>query len=310
MTEPIKTVFFGTPKFSVPILQALSDCFTVAAVVTQPDRPSGRGRSLTSSPVKILADSLEIPVLQPKNARDTAFLEVISSLAPDLILTAAYGNILPSGILHLPRLGCINVHASLLPGYRGAAPINWSLINGDTSTGITMIKMDEGIDTGPILAQQSLKIDPTDNTETLGGKLSYAAAEMLPEFLEALVGGRLAEKPQNDKYASYTPMLTKKDGLVNWHESAKHLHNRIRGLYPWPVAYTYLNGKQLRLLASDTVEGQALPGEIAEVGKETLLVGTSDGLLSITEIQPPGKKPMPIHSFLQGHRLQPGMKMG
>ncbi len=310
MTEFIQTVFFGTPEFSVPILHALSGIFPVAAVVTQPDRPQGRGRVLSPPPVKVLAGSLGIPVLQPENTRDKAFQETLSGLKPDLILTAAYGKILPSSILDLPRLGCINVHASLLPKYRGAAPINWSLINGEEKTGITMIKMDEGIDTGPILARQALEIEPTDNTDTLGKRLSHIAAEMLPEFFKNLIDGRIEEKPQDDSYASYTPMLMKKDGLINWHESAKQIHNSIRGLYPWPVAYTFLNGKQLRLIASNTAVGQASPGEIAEVGKETLLVGTGDGLLSIKEIQPPGKKTMPILSFLQGYRLQPGMKMG
>ncbi len=310
MTEFIQTVFFGTPEFSVPILHALSGIFPVAAVVTQPDRPQGRGRVLTPPPVKVLAGSLGIPVLQPENTRDKTFQETLSGLKPDLILTAAYGKILPSSILDLPKLGCINVHASLLPKYRGAAPINWSLIKGEKKTGITMIKMDEGIDTGPILARRPLEIEPTDNTDTLGKRLSDIAAEMLPEFFKNLIDGRLEEKPQDDSYASYTPMLTKKDGLINWNESAEQIHNRIRGLYPWPVAYTYLNKKQIRLIASDTAEGQASPGEIAEVDKKTLFVGTGDGLLSIKEIQTPGKKPMPIHSFLQGHRLRSGMKMG
>ncbi len=310
MTEPIKTVFFGTPEFAVPILHALSDIFPVSAVVTQPTRPRGRGKALTPPPVKILAESLGIPVLQPQKTRDPAFIKILSGLKPDLILTAAYGNILPSGILDLPRLGCINVHASLLPKHRGAAPINWSLINGDTKTGITMIKMDKGIDTGPILARQTLEIAPSDNAETLGEKLSYAAAEMLPDFLNAFVNNKITQKPQDNRYASYSPMLKKKDGLLDWSQSAELLHNRIRGLYPWPVAYTYLNEKQLRLIASEAVKGQAPPGEIVEAGKETLIVGTGAGLLSIKEIQPAGKKPMHIRSFLQGHRLRPGMKMG
>ncbi|MBI5141002.1 MAG: methionyl-tRNA formyltransferase [Nitrospirae bacterium] len=304
----LKTVFFGTPDLAATVLRALAGLADVVAVVTQPDKPKGRGRALSPPPVKLLAESLGIPALQPSSAKDAALLDELSRIAPDLILTAAYGKILPPSVLNLPKLGCFNAHASLLPKYRGAAPINRAIMDGGTETGITLMRMDEGMDTGNMLMVQRIAIGPDDNAGTLTEKLAALAASMLPEFLSALSEGRLVDTVQNHAEATSAHVIKKDDALIDWSISASGIRNFIRGLNPRPGAHTFLDGTQIRILAAQAVDGGGAPGEIVHVDKGSLLVGAVSGLLSITEIQPPGKSVMPVRAFLQGRRLAAGMR--
>lgn len=311
----LKTVFFGTPELAVTVLRALAALTDVAAVVTQPDKPKGRGRALAPPPVKLLAESLGIPVLQPPSAKDAALFDELSRIAPDFILAAAYGKILPPAILNLPKLGCFNTHASLLPKYRGAAPINRAIMDGETETGITLMSMDEGMDTGNMLMVERIAIEPDDNAGTLTEKLAALAASMLPEFLSALAEGRLVDTAQNHSDATYAHVIKKDDALIDWSISASGIRNFVRGLAPRPGAHAFLasadafpNETQLRILNALAVDGDGSPGEIVHADKGSLLVGTGSGLLSITEIQPPGKSVMPVRAFLQGRRLSAGMR--
>jgi len=312
----LKTVFFGTPDLAVTVLRALAALADVAAVVTQPDKPKGRGRALAPPPVKLLAESLGIPVLQPPSARDAALFDALSRVAPDFILTAAYGKILPPSILNLPRLGCFNTHASLLPKYRGAAPINRAIMCAETETGITLMRMDEGMDTGNMLMVERIAIEPDDNAGTLTDKLAALAASMLPVFLTALAEGRLVDTAQNHAEATCAHAIKKDDALIDWTLSATGIRNVVRGLAPRPGAHTFLDdsnalpaaGMQVRIVAAQVVDGVGIPGVIVHVDKGSLLVGTGSGLLSITEIQPPGKSVMPVRAFLQGRRFSAGMR--
>jgi len=261
-------------------------------------------------PVKVYALSGDIPVMQPEKAKDKVFIDSLSGLEPDLIITAAYGQILPGQILDMPAHGCINVHASLLPRYRGAAPINWAIINGDEVTGITLMKMDEGLDTGPVLMKRELRILPEDNAITLAEKLATLASDILPEAVRGVLDGSITPKPQNESGAVYAPLLRKEDGLLDWKLDAPSLNNRIRGLLPWPGCYTILGGRQIKITASRVCEGEGPPGMVVQADRQRLVVGTGGGLLEIMEVQPAGKGVMPIKAFLQGHNVTPGTKLG
>lgn len=303
-----KAVFFGTPEFSVPALKALIDSdHEILAVVTQPDRHKGRGRHLTASPVKVEAQKQGLRILQPSKVKDASFIKELELLMPSVIVVAAYGQILPLEILRLPGFGCINIHASLLPKYRGAAPVNWAIINGEHFTGVSIMLMDKGMDTGPVLLQREVKIEDCDTVGSLSSRLSRIGADALVEALRGLAEGRLKPVPQKGE-VSYAPLLKKTDALIPWSESAEKLCNFIRGVNPWPGAYSFLDSERVKILKADAVEGQGEAGVIHKADKKELLVGTGRGLLSILEIQPPDKPVMPIDAFLQGRKLKEGIK--
>lgn len=304
----MKVVFFGTPEFAVPALNALKDSeHRVLAVVTQPDRPYGRGRHIVPSPVKADAQEAGLRILQPENLQGTGFIEELKDIGPSVIVTVAYGQILPSEVINLPEMGCINVHASLLPKYRGATPISQAIINGDTETGITTIFMDEGMDTGDILLQKKAGIFSYDTAGSLSERLSIIGADILLLTLKKLEEGNLIAEPQIGE-ASFAPLLKKSDGLIQWTRPAKELYDFTRGMNPWPCAYSFLEGDMIKVLRSMVMDGEGEAGVANLISKKELIVGTGRGLLSILEVQPPGKRPMDIRAFLQGRRLQEGTR--
>ncbi len=293
-------IFFGTPLFAVPALEKLiSSGEDVVLVVTQPDRVGGRGHRIIPPPVKNVAEREGLTVAQPGSIRSEDFINRLKTLKPEFIVVVAYGRILPKGVLQIPLRGCINVHASLLPGYRGAAPIQWAIISGDKKTGITTMLMDEGLDTGDILLQREVDIREEDKALTLSERLSLVGAELLVETLNGLRTGKLKPRPQQGE-PGYAPILKKNDGLIDWSLSARMIFNRVRGLYPWPCAYTYYKKKMLKLLRVEAIEGHGQPGEVVHKGKGELIIGTPDGLVRILEVQMEGRKPMDIKAFLQG----------
>ncbi len=299
----------GTPQFAVGPLRALAAAgHEIAGVVTRTDKPAGRGRSLAAPPVKSAAEEMHLLVYQPKRVREPAFIDQLRSIGPEAIVVAAYGQILPKEILTLPKYGCINVHASLLPFYRGAAPINWAIIRGEARTGITIMQMDEGMDTGAVLLQESIGIDPLDTAGTLTEKLSAIGAKLVTTALPLIADGKLPALPQDHTRATMAPLLKKEDGLIDWKLSAVDIDNRVRGLSPWPGAYTYLDGKTVKIIAAEAVSGTGEPGLLYEKDRHTLDTGTGKGLLRIVSIQPGGKRPMTAGEFLRGHRGLAGKK--
>jgi len=300
----VSIVFFGTPDFAVPSLKALIKAKEdIALVVTQPDKFKGRGHVLSYPPIKELALSEGIKISQPHSINNEAFCRELYNISPEFIVVVAYGKILPKKVLSIPLKGSLNVHASLLPKYRGAAPIQWALINGDTVTGVTTILMDEGLDTGNILLQKSVFIDETDNSETLSKKLSTLGAETLIETIYGLRLGSIVGIPQPED-ASYAPQLRKNDGRIKWHQKASELCNFVRAMFPWPSAYTYLNNERIKLLKVKSQQGEGIPGVIKKATEGELIVGTGEGLLKIEELQPEGKKIMTASAFLQGRKLR------
>ncbi len=312
MKKSLPILFMGTSRFAVPILQTLNDHYHLVAVITQPDRPSGRGRPLSMPPVKELSLELGIPVLQPENIRNPSLLDETRKLEPRLIVVAAYGKILPRSILNLPEMGCINIHASLLPRYRGAAPIHWAIAQGESITGVTTILMDEGMDTGPILLSREVPIDPGDTTGSLMERLARAGAEIILETIQGLERGDLRARLQDSSKATYAPPFKKQDGWLDWKKPAIILHNHIRALNPWPGTFTHLEGKVLKVFKTELDEnpdeerGTERPGCVAQTGPEGIRVATGNGLLILKEIQLEGKKRLLAREFLMGYRLGRG----
>ncbi len=299
----------GTPQFSVPGLQALhQNGYEIALVVTQPDRPRGRGRRITPSPVKQTAQDLEYPVIQPTSIKTPDFADQINSFKPDFQVVIAYGKILPENVLALPRIGTINIHASLLPKLRGAAPIQWAVINGETETGVCSMRMDKGMDTGDILLTAKEPIKPDDTAGTLHDRLAAKGATVLIDTLQAYADNTIQPIPQDHNLASYAPMLTKDDGLINWNKSAKSLESFIRGVTPWPGAYTFWGNKRLKIFKSTpiTAEISEPPGTVVMGFPDELRVATGEGVLSIQQIQSASGKRLAIKDFLRGHQIQPG----
>lgn len=297
----LRIVFMGSPEFALPTLRALAQHYQVCGVVTQPDRPSGRGNRLTPPPVKALAQELGLPIIQPGRMKEPGVFEQIQSWEPDLIVVAAFGQILRQHVLDLPRLGCINVHASLLPRWRGASPIYASVLAGDITTGVTIMKMDAGIDTGDILTQQSMVIQSDDTTETLSNRLADLGAALLIETLPEYIDGRIRPKPQDELIATYAPMLKKEDGLLDFSKPAETLERQVRACQPWPGAYLEWKGELIKVS-----KAAVLPQSIA-VGSRTIhkklpVIGTASGGLVLLEVQPPGKRPMSGRDFLNGTR--------
>jgi len=308
VTSPI--IFMGTPSFSIPFLDALlKSGRNVAVVVTQPDRPKGRGRGLMPPPVKEFASRVGIPVYQPSRLSDPSFIEALKEISPVYIVVVAYGKLIPPDILKIPERGCINVHASLLPEYRGASPIQWAILHGRPYTGITTMMMDEGLDTGDILLQERIDIDRNDTAGSLSVKLSDLGVRLLIKTLDGLDRGDIVPVPQDHEKATYAPLLKKEDGLIDWGAPSEDIFNKIRGLDPWPGSYTFYKGERWGIWRGEVLETRfpsSVPGEIVEVSAEGIVVVTGDGSLEVKEIQVEGKRRMRMEEFLRGHRVERG----
>ncbi|MDA3130664.1 methionyl-tRNA formyltransferase [Aliibacillus thermotolerans] len=311
----MKIIFMGTPDFSVPILRGLIEAgYDVCAVVTQPDRPKGRKKILTPPPVKEEAIKHGIEVLQPPTLKNEERVNEIISRKPDLIVTAAYGQILPEKILSAPPFGAINVHASLLPKYRGGAPIHQAIIDGEKKTGVTIMYMVKELDAGDMLAQKEVVIEETDNVGTLHDKLSIVGKELLLETIPPLIKGEITPIPQDEQLVTYAPNIERGQEKIHWNKPGKDIYNQIRGLNPWPVAYTTHRGKVYKIWKGEKREGYSghIPGEIIKIKETEIVVATGDETaIAMTEIQPAGKKKMPVADFLRGkHSFEQGDRLG
>jgi len=304
----LRVVFFGTPAFAVPTLEALlASRHPVVGVVTQPDRPRGRGQQVGEGPVKARAVAAGLPVLQPDRLKDPTFVDSLRTWGSDLGVVAAYGKILTDAVLAVPRLGMINVHASLLPKYRGAAPVHRAVIAGETETGVTIMRVVKALDAGPMLATATRAIGPDESSDVIERDLSALGARLLVATLDDVAAGRAAEFPQDDRAATYAHRLTKEEGLIDWSQPAQAIHNRIRGLHPWPHAYSFVNGRRLILLRSVCQPGaRHVPGTIVDAHGDRLTVATGDGVLQLLTVQPEGKRPMSAREFLAGRPLAAG----
>ena len=310
----MRLVFMGTPDFAAASLEALlrSDD-SVVGIVTQPDRPKGRGQILTPSPVKLLAQREQISLLQPLKMKDPEFLQALAGWKPDLIAVAAFGRILSPAILSLPPRGCINVHGSLLPKYRGAGPIQWAIINGEKETGITTMLMDEGMDTGAMLLQEAIPITPDDTAGTLTPRLAELGGRLLVETIVRLKAGTLVPRPQDSSQATLAPLLKKEDGVIDWALPATALANRVRGLSPWPGAYTTMaGGDRWTIWRALALTGPATkpPGVIVSVTNEAIHVATGEGVLAVMELQPANSRRMAVSQYLAGHTVAVGLQIG
>lgn len=303
----MRIVFMGTPEFAVPSLrQLIADGHEIVCVLTQPDKPKNRGMKLMPSPVKVVAMEHQIEVYQPATLKSGEALERLSALKPELIVVAAYGKILPKEILDLPRLGCINVHSSLLPRYRGAAPINWAILNGETETGVTIMYMAEGLDTGDIISQRATAIDPDETVESLHDRLALLGAELLGETVAAIGAGTAQRVPQNDAESCYAPMLSRQLSPIDFSRSAHEIHNQVRGLIPWPATTMEIKGQTFKIFAVEEtgMESTQGAGTLLGADKQGINVVCGDGkVLRILELQAPGKKRMRAVDYLRGHPL-------
>lgn len=304
----MRIVFMGTPNFAVPSLIALhNNGYDVCSVVAQPDRPKGRGNKLVAPPIKIAALELGIEVYQPEKIKSPEFVKLLSEIKPDAIIVVAFGQILSKEILDIPALGCINVHASLLPKLRGAAPINWSIINGDEITGITTMYMDIGLDTGDILLKREVKIGKDMNAKELHDKLSDIGAEVLVRTLEVISSGKALRTKQNHEEATYAPILVKNTGKIDWSWDSKRINNLIRGTYPWPGAFSYYDGEMFKIFSAKTIDEEkanAEHGKIMKINKDSIVVSCGKGFLSISEIQFENQRKMDVETYLRGHSIE------
>ena len=304
----MRIIFFGTPDFAVPTLRALQESSEkVVTAVTQPDRAKGRGHKLSQPPVKEYALSKGIPVLQPSTIRSSEFFNTLCALRPDMIVVVAYGRVIPPQILSLPLQGCINVHASLLPKYRGAAPIQWAIVQGETETGVTTMLMDEGLDTGDILLVEKTEIPVEDNALTLGTRLSEKGARLLIETIRGIESGTVKPTPQSGE-PTYAPIIKKDDGRIDWSLSAPEIFNLVRGMCPWPGAFSDLRGERITIIKTMVIDhaAEGVPGRITIAGNE-MHVAAGRGVLSILEVKPEGKKIMTGAAFAHGRHLKEGM---
>lgn len=307
--QEMRTLFMGTPDFALQTLQGLIDAgCNLIGVYTQPDRPKGRGKQLAAPPIKELALHHDIPVYQPIKLRQPEAVAELEALAPDLIVVVAYGQILPKSVLDIPRYGCINVHASLLPRYRGAAPINKAIIDGETETGITTMYMDVGLDTGDMLIKKSLTIGPQETAGELHDRLAVLGRETMEETLQKLCAGTLQREVQDDDQSTYASMMKKEDGRIDWSRSAVEVHNQIRGLDPWPGTYTSLNGELLKLArTSPEAADGGKPGSIMSADNNGVSIACGTGTLLVKELQLAGRKRLAAGDFLRGCPLEPGL---
>jgi methionyl-tRNA formyltransferase len=310
-----RVLFMGTPDFAVPSLRVLleeKEQVEVIGVVTQPDRPKGRKKVLTPPPVKVEALNHDLPVFQPQKLRSEEGIRRVLELQPDLIVTAAYGQILPEPVLEAPKYGCINVHASLLPKYRGGAPIHHAIINGEKETGVTIMYMVKALDAGDMLLQRAIPITSEDNVGTMHDKLANLGAELLKEVLPSILDGTVQAVPQDDEQATFAPNITREDEKIDWKRSARELDCQIRGLCPWPVAYTMWKGKPFKIWKASVVneETQDEPGTVIRLDADGIVVATGNGMLRLTEVQPSGKKPMSAKQFINGRQMKAGDRFG
>ena len=311
----LRIIFMGTPELAATSLRALiaTRDFQIIAVVTQPDQPKGRGLHLEPSPVKQIAQQLNLPVLQPQRAREESFIEQLRALQPDLAVVAAYGQILPKAVLDLPRFGCLNVHTSLLPKYRGAAPIQHALLNGEAETGVTIMKMDAGLDTGDILTQQKTVIDASDNSQRLHDRLAEMGASLLMSTIPDFIAGKIQARPQPSEGVSYAPKIKKQDGQIDWAQPARTIWNRVRAMVPWPGAFTHLPEKAgshlLKIREAEVVEGMGEAGAVLQADKRGVVIACGSGALRVLDVQREGGRRMSATEFLAGHALRVGEKL-
>ena len=311
--HPFRIIFMGTPEFAVPSLEALiQGPDEIAAVVTQPDRPKGRSKKPVPPPTKLLADKYGIDLYQPEKIKSPEFLTTLRSYDPDLIVVAAYGRILPEPIIQLPRHGCINVHGSLLPRHRGAAPIQWAIIKGDDEVGVTIMQMDTGMDTGDILLKAAITPDPEETSGTLFPKIARLGSHTLMDTLDMLAQGGMAMIAQDDKEATSAPMLRKDDGLIDWSKPGRKIHCLIRGLDPWPTAFSFFEGRKFQFFKPEVVHQSSTrrPGTLLRADREGLLIVTGDSCLLIKDIKMEGKRRMAVADFLNGWSLDPSSVFG
>jgi len=310
MVDPLRIVFFGTPAFAVPTLEALlASRHPVVGVVTQPDRPRGRGRRVSDSPVKSAAVAAGLAVIQPDRLRDPAVLDTLRAWRPDLGVVAAYGKLIPDAVLALPRHGMINVHASLLPKYRGAAPIHRAVIDGETVTGVTIMRVEKMLDAGPMLAKATRPIGPDDTSDVIEPDLARLGASLLVDVVEQIAAGTVQEELQDFTLCSYAPKLTKEEGLIDWTLPASSVHNRVRGLYPWPHAYTFLGGTRIIVLTTHVQDARTdvSPGTVVDVTRDSMHVATGHhGRVAIEQVQLEGGRPLTVREFLAGHPVRMG----
>lgn len=304
-----RLIFMGTPRFAVPSLERLQEEYGVVAVVTRPDKAAGRGRKTSFSPVKEVALAWGIPVMQPRSLKKKEVVASLLELEPQVIVVAAYGQILPPEVLAIPPFGCLNVHASLLPRYRGASPVAGALLAVEEETGITIMLMDERMDTGPILAQARQPIAPQDNRDSLTEKLAYLGADLLLEMLPRWLEGEIEPQPQEDDKATYTKMLKKEDGLIDWNVSSVEIWRQVRAYNPWPGAYTDFEGRPLKILRAHSIKGERGEPGLVVATKEGAAVVTGEGLLALEEVQLAGKRAMGIAEFLRGQREFVGSRL-
>jgi methionyl-tRNA formyltransferase len=310
--EPLRIAFFGTPEFAVPSLRALiASRHPLVGVVTQPDRPRGRGQRVSDSPVKQAAYEHHLDVLQPDRLRDDKFVSEFAHWAPDLGVVAAYGKLITDDLLRIPRHGMINVHASLLPKYRGAAPVHRAVMNGDAETGITIMRVAKALDAGAMFAKSKRAIGPDETSADVERDLAQLGAPLLMRVVEQIASGSAHEEPQDESVSTYAPRLTKDEGLIDWTLPAASLHNRVRGLYPWPHAYTYLEGARLIVLKTrvDDRPSAEAPGTIVGLSRDEIEVSTGRGRIALLTIQPEGRRPMHVRDFLAGHPLSAGLRL-
>lgn len=306
--EKYRIIFFGTPEFAIPSLEGIFEKEILLAVVTQPDKPKGRGLKLFPSPVKNWALAKNLKIFEPVKLKDPLFLEEIKNFFPDLIVVCSYGKIFPKELLDIPKYGCWNIHASLLPKYRGASPINWAILEGEKETGITIMLMDEGLDTGPILLQKKIPILEEDTAVSLSQKLSILGKEAILEAIELHKKGLLKAIPQPENGISYAPILKKEDGFFTFEESAEKIEKKVRAFLPWPTAFTYYKNKLLKILSAKAIpiHHNNIPGTVLEIKKEGILIATSRGAILIKEVQLEGKKKISAYEFACGQRFKIG----
>jgi len=305
----MRILFMGTGEFGVPTLNALlGSRHEVVGVVTQPDRPKGRGREMHISPIKGIALDAGIPVYQPEKVGSEDFIEQVREMLPDAFVVVAFGQIIPRALLDIPKYGSVNVHASLLPKYRGAAPIHYALFNGEGITGVTTMLMDSGLDTGPILLQEELKVLPEDSTGTLEERLSQIGAPLLLRTLEGLEDGSISPTPQEDSQATYAPSIKREDCLVDWNTSATDIANRVRGCTPRPGAFTFFEGAAVKIWSCRAEEGAGNPGEVVRVDNRGIAVGAAEDIVIVSELQPENRKRMGAADFAHGARIAPGAR--